>query len=341
MKSKFALRNAALSLATFTLAITSVPAANLYWDIDDVTAGAGGATPAGAWTTGGTTWSASPNGTVATVATTTAATDDLFFSAGINATGAYTLTLNDSQNAKSLTFQDGTATISGASGIITLGGTGIINVTNNLIGSTANTANIGATTDTLIAGTLGLTKTGVGTLALNGTAVHSITGGLNVNGGTLALNFANLATPTDLINSGNALNLGGGRLLITGKNTDTTNQTLGNVALNSGGGSILGDKNAGTALNITLGTLAASASGGSLLLGAGGTTANLPVITTTTDKDATTGIYGGRVVYFDGTANTGYDWATTVTTSPGPYTPHWTSRPAPTPPIPASLPAKR
>jgi hypothetical protein len=36
-----------------------------------------------------------------------------------------------------------------------------------------------------------------------------------------------------------------------------------------------------------------------------------PAYTTTIDKDAT-GIYGGRIVFANGTANTGYDWATST-----------------------------
>jgi autotransporter-associated beta strand protein len=293
----------------------SAGAASYYWDTDGATPGAGGATPSNTWSTGGTTWSTSPNGTVATPATTTAATDDLVFSAGINATGSYTITLNDSQSAQSLTFQDGTATISGTGGIINLGGTGVINVPNSITASPLS-AVIGANTDTLIAGSAGLTKVGVGTLTLNGTAVNTVTGGLKVNGGTLALDFANLTTPTDLINSGNALSFGGGSLSITGQSSGTTSQTFGDVIVNSGGGSLLVNPNNGTATNITLGSLNTTASGGSFVVGqATSSGAGTLTITTTTDKDAT-GIYGGRVVFANGTANTGYDWATTATASP-------------------------
>ena len=300
------------------LATHAASAASLYWDIDDATAGAGGSTPNGTWSTGGLTWSTSPDGTVATPAYNTLNTDDLFFSAGIDATGAYTVTLNDTQSAQSLTFQDGTATVSGAGGIIALGGTGVINVPNS-ISVLPLSATIGDNTDTQIAGSLGLTKTGVGTLNLNGTAPNPLTGGLNVNGGTLVLNFANLASPTDLINSGNALNLGGGNLSILANASGITSQTLGDVTVNSGGGGILANPNGGTDTNITLGTLTTTASGGGLVVGRATSsgTGNLN-ITTTTDKDAL-GIYGGRVLFADGTANTGYDWATTATASPGPY----------------------
>lgn len=311
MRTKSFLKAVAVFLLPLVFATTAV-AAPLYWDTDGATPGAGGPSPNGTWSTGGTTWSTSPDGNVATGSVTTALTDDLFFSAGINATGAYTITLTDSQNANRLTFQEGTATISGNGGIINFGGSGsgIIRVNNSSVGvPTALTATIGNNTSTVIAGAVGLTKTGVGTLTLNGSQTHGFTGGLNVNGGTLNLNFTNLATPTDLIAPTNNLSISGsGRLLVTGNAAGTTSQTFGNVTVGSGGGAILGNRNGGTALNITLGSLTTTAKGGSLLVGAGGTAANIPVITTTTNTDAS-GIYGGRVVYFNGTANTGYDWA--------------------------------
>jgi autotransporter-associated beta strand protein len=299
-----------LLLSSTLLATPFIQATPYYWDIDGATAGAGGATPSGAWITGSTTWSTSPNGTEATPAVTTSLLDDLYFSAGVNATGAYTVTLNDSQNAGSLTFQDGTATISGTGGVINLGGTGIINVTNSLL-VVPNTTVIGAGTDTIISGSTGLTKAGVGTLTLSSTAVNTFTGGLNVNGGTLALDFSNLATPTDLINNGNSLALGGGNLSITGNAAGTTSQTLGNLTVTSGGGSLLANPNGGPATNISLGSLTTTASGSGFVVGrAVGSGTGTLAITTTNNKDAT-GIYGGRVVFADGTANTGYDWATT------------------------------
>ncbi len=73
------------------------------------------------------------------------------------------------------------------------------------------------------------------------------------------------------------------------------------------------DPNNGTSTTLTLSTLTApTAAGSSLTLGKAVTanTGNV-AISSTTDKDAT-GIYGGRIVFADGTANTGYDWATTA-----------------------------
>ena len=113
--------------------------------------------------------------------------------------------------------------------------------------------------------------------------------------------------------------MGGGNLLLTAKTgAVTTNQTLGNVSANAGGNSILIDPNNSTGVNLTLGSLTVPV-GSSLLIGKA-VTANTGTvaITTTTNKDAT-GIYGGRTVFANGTANTGYDWATTASVS-SPYT---------------------
>ncbi len=115
---------AAPSLAALALTNGLAPttyAANYYWDIDGNTAGAGGATPSGTWDGVGSVWSTNLNGTIATSPYTTVLADDLFFSAGVNATGAYTISLTSPQNARSLNFQEGTATISGRAAASTWG----------------------------------------------------------------------------------------------------------------------------------------------------------------------------------------------------------------------------
>ncbi len=293
------------------LAIQPAHAANYFWDIDGAIAGAGGSSPAGAWSSGSTTWSTDPNGILATSAYTTLSSDALFFSAGVTATGAYTVALADAQNAGSLNFQEGAVTISGTGGVITLAGTGSIVVNNGA------TATIGANSNTILGGSAGLIKSGVGSLTLSGTVANSFTGGVNVNGGSLVLDFANMATPTDLIGATNAINLGGGHLALRGKGAgSTTTQTFGNVTVNSGGGSILANPNGDTSTSLNLGALTSTASGGSLRLGRALSSGTGTLeITTTTDKDAT-GIYGGRVVFANGTAGTGFDWTTNTGVGP-------------------------
>lgn len=313
---------AVLSLVGFSCTMPLAQAVNLYWDLDGATAGAGSTAPSDVWATSGTTWSTSPNGTLATAATTTSSADDLFFSAGVNATGSYSITLNDVQSAKSLNFQDGTVTISGAGGgVINFGsGLGAISIGNNISATAALSATVGNNTNTIIAGTGGLVKNGVGTLTLNPSSSNPFSGGLNLAGGTTVLNFANLTTPTNLINNGNALTLSGGVLQVTGKAAETSNQNFAGLTVNSGGGQVLATNNsASNPFNLSLGALTTSSSGGSLIVGTNNTTGTAGLsITTSTDKDAR-GIYGGKVVFSTGTANTGFDWATTATTSPGPF----------------------
>jgi fibronectin-binding autotransporter adhesin len=303
----------ALAVIMFALA-GPAKAASLYWDSNDTTAGAG-ATPTGTWGTDNF-WSTSSLGTSATAAYTAAS--DVVFSAGTDAVNVFTVTLTSTQDAASLKFEEGASTISGTDGIITLSGTG-----GNVAVNTGASATIGNNTTILIGGSVGLTKAGSGTLTLDGSSVNTFTGGLNVSGGTLALDFANLGTPTDLINSGNALTLGGGNLTIKGKtDANDSSQTFASTSVNAGGGSILVDPNNGTSTTVvlnSLGTLSSWPVGSSLLVGKA-VTANTGTVafTTTTDKDAQ-GIYGGRIVFANGTADTGYDWATTTSGS-SPYT---------------------
>lgn len=142
MKSNHLLRNFALTaLAVFVSLATVTHAATLYWDVDGATAGAGGATPTGSWTTAGSTWSTDSTGTTATSAVTTTSIDDLFFSAGTDATGAYTVDLNAStQSARLITFDDGTVTLN--NGTLSLGNLGGITVTSNTVTGATISSNL-------------------------------------------------------------------------------------------------------------------------------------------------------------------------------------------------------
>ena len=168
-----------------------------------------------------------------------------------------------------------------------------------------------------LSGTGALTKLGAGTLTLNGTAANTYSGATNVNGGTLALDFTNLATPTNLIGSNSALNLGGGGALsIKANGTGSTSQTFNGLVLNSGGGSLLVNPNNGAGTTVALGTITGTAAGGSLLVGtAPGAGSGTETVTAASAKNAT-GIYGGRVVFTDGS---NYDWAGSSSGS-APYT---------------------
>ena len=126
-----------------------------------------------------------------------------------------------------------------------------------------NTLTVAGSGNTTISGVLGsggtptggLTMAGSGTLTLNGAAVNAYTGATTVNGGTLLLDFSNLATPTNLINSGSALACsaaGTFRAGFNGNSSGSTAQTLGNETVNAGGGQILVNPKggAGTTLSV-------------------------------------------------------------------------------------------
>lgn len=86
-------------------------AANLYWDINGTTIGAGGAAPSGTWDGTATNWSGDSTGNSTTAAWINGSA--AVFSAGTEATGSYTITLSGAQTASGLTFEEGTATLSG------------------------------------------------------------------------------------------------------------------------------------------------------------------------------------------------------------------------------------
>ena len=183
-----------------------------------------------------------------------------------------------------------------------------------------------------------------GTLTLNGSAVNTYTGPTVVNGGTLLLDFANLATPVNLINSGSALNLGGlggGTLYVKGQaGAASTAQTFGNfgISKNSGAGIVL-NPNGGAGTTLTLGNTWSRNGGANALnidLSAGGTLASTPtsiavnnVLGFATVKDATgvglATLTNGNIVRLTGQASlptsgssgtTDYVTSGDVTTSP-------------------------
>ena len=95
------------------LGLIAMPAQAIdyYWDVNGATAGAGGPTPSGTWQAGGTTLSTDSTGATATGTVTTTTADRVFFSAGTDATGSYTVTVSGTQNIGRLTFQEGTVSV--------------------------------------------------------------------------------------------------------------------------------------------------------------------------------------------------------------------------------------
>jgi len=142
----------------------------LFWDANGLVTGSGGPAPSGIWGTDNY-WSASILGEEATAAWVPgqAAT----FSAGEDATGVYSITLAGAQSTRQLTFEEGEVTLSGDPLVMT-GSSSVIDVL-------APLAIIGSE----LQGTSGFRKIGDGLLRL--TAANTVTGTVNVTGGTLEI----------------------------------------------------------------------------------------------------------------------------------------------------------
>ncbi|MDB6170086.1 MAG: hypothetical protein JWM88_2950 [Verrucomicrobia bacterium] len=164
----------ALGLTLAILAATANTAlAQLYWDSNGNTAGAG-ATPSAIWSTAGAdkNWNSSSAGTSATAKWTNDSA--AIFSAGTDATGNYTVTVSATISVASITVQEGNPTFSG--GTVNLSGT-------NPQISVASGSNL--TFGSAFTGTGAIEKTGTGTLTFNST--FSYAGELRLTGGTIAL----------------------------------------------------------------------------------------------------------------------------------------------------------
>lgn len=136
--------------------------------------------------------------------------------------------------------------------------------------------------------------TGAGNVAQNGTGTTTFgtataqvyTGQTQVNRGTLTLDFANMATATNMIDAGSTLNLGGGTLSLLGKNSGATAQTFNGATFSAGRSTVSPNRNGGTSTTVTLGALTNNA--GSTVfftpatawaVGANSTTAGVPSTT--------------------------------------------------------------
>lgn len=190
---------AALLLAVFAPA----RAIDHYWDINDLVAGTGSPTPHGFWSTGGLSLSLNAGGTVAVTPRTTTTADRLFFAAGTDATGAYTVTVMGTQSIGRLTFQEGTVNLSG--GTINFG-----NVS-GLIEGDATPDRISS----VLTGTNGVRFSG-GTITLDGAAPNTYTGTTVVGGSGLAQASVILAASGGNAFSGNFVQMGGGGAYNTG-----------------------------------------------------------------------------------------------------------------------------
>ncbi len=99
-------------------------------------------------------------------------------------------------------------------------------------------------------------KSGVGTLTLNSATTNSFTGGVNLYGGVLLLDFANLATPANLLATNQQLIVSGGGLTVKGKSVGSTAQTFSQLNfVTDGQGSLVLNNNGGSGVSIELSTI--------------------------------------------------------------------------------------
>jgi autotransporter-associated beta strand protein len=268
------------SLAVIALVLgVSVAQGQLYWDIDGATAGAGGATPAGTWDNATANWNLDPQGDGDTGGGTTwTAGGNAVFSAGTDASGAFTVTLSGTQTINSILFQEGTVTLAGGQLNLTSSGSpadynddGTVDAADYVAwrkfpalfggapgydawrtdfgssggggGGTITTAT--GTTQTIssvIGGSIPLTKEGADRLILSGANIYNA--GTNINTGTLQ--FAN--TTAMPVAGGVNVNAGATLGVNAGGAGEWTNATSGGGAI---GGLIAGTGGQGTANQVT------------------------------------------------------------------------------------------
>ncbi len=181
----------------------------------------------------------------------------------------------------------------------------VINNSPNAVTLTIGNNNGGGQFNGLLAdgsggGAISIVKVGTGTETFAAGLPYqndSYSGSTTVVGGTFGVNLANLAVPTNLINSGSALTLGSASLLVTGKSGANASQAFAGTTL--AGGALASITVSGTSTTAVLGTITRNA--GSTIDINDSNTAG--VFTTTTGNSATT-ILAGWATY--GSAST---WA--------------------------------
>jgi autotransporter-associated beta strand protein len=214
-------------------ATTTVAHAQLYWDTNGSTAGAG-ATANGTWGTSNF-WNTDSTGGAGTFSIPTANTDNLFFVAGPAAdsgNNAYVVTVSGAQVANSLNFQaSGATTVSGGTSITLGDGTpaaGGITMNQFAFGSTAQGA-VNVNTAVIL--------NNAQTWTNNAAAGLSVRGGLNNGGNTLTLSGTgsfNFDNTSSIISGAGGITMNAGRLVLGGGGTTPAHTYSGDTNLNGG-----------------------------------------------------------------------------------------------------------
>jgi fibronectin-binding autotransporter adhesin len=216
-----------------------------YWDINGSTVGAGGATPSGTWSTTVANWNPLADGTGTTANWVNG--NDAVFSAGTDATGAFTATVSGSVTANSITFEEGTVSLAGtATPVLTIAGGGVtinqgINGTTTF-GSTLGNVTLSASQSwannseqafNIASGVVASTTTRTLTLNGSGSGGTTFSGVLGDGTGTLAL----------------TVNTTRGVTTLTGANTYTGATNVSAGILNIQNATALGTTAAGTTVS--------------------------------------------------------------------------------------------
>ncbi|MDW8307839.1 MAG: hypothetical protein RMK20_00545 [Verrucomicrobiales bacterium] len=190
---------AVFSLAVVISPISTLRAADSFWDIDGATPGAGGSAPAGTWDATTANWSADSTGSSPTAAWTPG--DTAVFSAGTDASGTFTVTVSGTHLIQGVRVEEGAVTLSGGglSINVTGGGTfdiasGLTTVISSVISGGVNNQNV--------------TKIGGG--QVNFTGANTYTGVTTVQNGTILLGNASALGTT----AGNTVVVSGGAVLL-------------------------------------------------------------------------------------------------------------------------------
>jgi hypothetical protein len=257
--------------AALLLVATLGYGADLYWDVNGAAVGAGGPSPSGIWGTGtASNFTIDPNGQTG-VNVSVAATDNIHFSAGGDATGAYTVTMGGSRSVSSIFFEEGTVTLNpNASGqtLTIASGSTITNTSDNL--ATINT-NILGTTALSVLGTSNVSFARVASATTNFTMTIGAAGDNSTRTVTLNESSGDTASRT---NTNLAVVVNSGTLLVNRSaafNAAPNGVTVNNTGTTFGGVGLVGavSVNAGAILNPGLsGPPGTSAAVGTLNTGA-------------------------------------------------------------------------
>jgi len=189
--------------------------AQRYWDTDGALAGSTSNTTAGGTWGINSYWTTSASGGIATTAWVPG--QQAIFSAGSDASGTFTVNVSGNQLVSGIIFQEGTVNLSG----------GTLTLTNGIGADTINvaTARI-ATIDSILAGTNGMSKSGTGTLYLDGANTYS---------GTTMLTAGTIYAGNDFAFGSSAIDFAGGTVAANGASRTLAN-TLSLTASSTIGG---------------------------------------------------------------------------------------------------------